>query len=230
MTTRLVLCDLDDALLDREGTFRRWVAGFLAAQGADARSDPALRQWFIEEDQQGRRPRAELFAGARALLGLAQPVEELVEAFYRDFAALFVLDPAVGAALDTLREEGWRIAIVSNGTAAQELKIRATGLDRRVDAWCVSGIEGCWKPQVRFLEIAAARCGVPLARSWLIGDSPEADIGGAQAAGIPSVWLRRGRSWSLPGFTPTLEADSFPEAVELMLAAQLPAGRPRVGD
>ena len=210
----LLLCDMDDTLLDRAGTFQRWVAGFLGDRGAGASHEG----WFIEQDRQGRRPRAELFSAAKERLGLEEPVDDLVAAFYRDFAAMFRLDPAVAAALARARRRGWRIAIVSNGTPAQELKIFASGLDTAVDAWCISGIEGCWKPQVRLLEIAAERCAVPLAQAWMIGDSPEADIGGAQAAGIPSAWLRRGRTWPLPGFAPTLEADSFPEAVDLVLA------------
>lgn len=210
----LLLCDMDDTLLDRAGTFQRWVAGFLEDRGAAA----SHAGWFIEHDRQGRCPRAELFAAAKQRLGLREPVEDLVASFYRDFAAMFRLDPAVASALARARRSGWRIAIVSNGTPAQEPKIFASGLDAAVDAWCISGIEGCWKPQVRLLEIAAQRCGVPLAQAWMIGDSPEADIGAAQAAGIPSVWLRRGRTWPMSGFAPTLQADSFPEAVDLILA------------
>ena len=51
----------------------------------------------------------------------------------------------------------------------------------------------------------------------MIGDSPEADIGAAVAAGIDSVWLRLGRSWSLQGYKPTAEADTFAEAVAIVL-------------
>jgi putative hydrolase of the HAD superfamily len=209
----LLLCDMDDTLLDRAGTFQRWVTGFLDQRDAEA----SHAGWFIEQDRQGRRPRAELFSAAKQRLGLPEAVEDLVAAFYRDFAAMFQLDPAVASALARARRSGWRIAIVSNGTPAQEPKIFASGLDAAVDAWCISGIEGCWKPQVRLLEIAAQRCAVPLAQAWMIGDSPEADIGGAWAAGIPSVWLRHDRAWPLPDFAPTLEADSFPEAVDLVL-------------
>ena len=46
-----------------------------------------------------------------------------------------------------------------------------------------------------------------LAGAWLVGDSPEADIGGANALGLPSVWLHRGRRWSDPRYAPTRTAD-----------------------
>lgn len=215
----LLLADLDDTILDRAGTFDLWVGVFLQTHGLD----PGLRAWLVDEDQQGRRPRAELFGALKAAVkdpaALPESVDDLVTTFYRDFGAMFRCDPTVAAAIGRLRSRGWRVAVVTNGTAAQERKIFAAGLQRRVDAWAVSGIEGCWKPQVRLLEIAAERAGESLARAWMVGDNPEADIGGAHAAGIPSVWLRRGRPWPLTEFRPTSEADSFPEAVDLVLAA-----------
>ena len=53
----------------------------------------------------------------------------------------------------------------------------------------------------------------------MIGDSAEADIGGARNAGLPGVWLHRGRPWPLTAFWPDHTADSFPRAVQIVLAA-----------
>ena len=55
--------------------------------------------------------------------------------------------------------------------------------------------------------------------AWMIGDNADADIGAAHAAGIRSVWLRHGRPWPREDFAPTYEADSFPEAVEMVFSA-----------
>ena len=52
----------------------------------------------------------------------------------------------------------------------------------------------------------------------MIGDNPDSDIGAAHAAGIRSVWLRHGRPWPREDFAPTHEADSFPEAVDMVLS------------
>lgn len=108
---------------------------------------------------------------------------------------------------------------MTNGSPSQEDKILATGLHELVDTWCISEVEGCRKPEVRLLQIAADRCGEPLDSALMIGDNPESDIGAAHAAGIRSVWLRHGRTWSHPDFAPTYQADSFPEAVELVMSA-----------
>ena len=70
----------------------------------------------------------------------------------------------------------------------------------------------------RLLAVAAERTGLGLDDSWMIGDNPDTDIGAANDAGIKSVWLRIGRSWPREDFAPTYEADTFPEAVDLVLA------------
>lgn len=52
----------------------------------------------------------------------------------------------------------------------------------------------------------------------MIGDSPEADIGGAAAVGLPSVWLHRGRTWSDVRFAPSRTVDGLIAAVATVLA------------
>jgi putative hydrolase of the HAD superfamily len=63
------------------------------------------------------------------------------------------------------------------------------------------------KPNPRIFEIAARRGRMRLGGAWMVGDSPEEDIGGASALGLRSVWLHRGRSWTQPRYSPTYTAD-----------------------
>ena len=42
---------------------------------------------------------------------------------------------------------------------------------------------------------------------------------GARNAGLPAVWLHRGRPWPLTAFQPGQVAGSFPDAVRIVLAA-----------
>ena len=53
----------------------------------------------------------------------------------------------------------------------------------------------------------------------MIGDSPEADIGGAATIGIPSVWIHRGRQWTERRFGPTRIAEGAIQAVAAVLTA-----------
>jgi len=205
----LLLCDLDDTLVDRAGAFAAWARGFVNAR----RLPPDALDWLIEHDEHGFRPRPRFFAGVRHHFGLPDPVPRLQADFYGVFPGLCRLGPGVPEALVTLRATGWRVAVVTNGSPSQEDKICATGLDCLVDTWCISSIEGVRKPHPRLLEIAAERCGESLEGAWLVGDAPAADIGAAHAAGLPSVWLNRGRTWPRNDYKPTFQAATFGEAV-----------------
>ena len=109
--------------------------------------------------------------------------------------------------------------VVTNGTVEQqERRLRHTGLDREVGGWVISGGVGVRKPHPAVFRLAAARAGQPLDGAWMIGDSAEADISGARGAGLPGIWLHRGRPWPFTGFEPGHVADSFPHAVDIVLA------------
>jgi len=211
----VLLCDLDDTLVDRGAAFARWAAEFAAQHG---QSDDFV-EWLFEIDDAGFGPRPEFFVSIHERLALAQTVDELIADYYRAFLPQFRSDDAVRAALASARAQGWSIAIVTNGPDTQHDKIHHAGLEPLVDAWCVSSVEGHWKPDARLLELAAERCNLTLDGAWMIGDNPDSDIGAAHAAGIRSVWLRHGRPWPRADFAPTYEADSFPEAVDLVLSA-----------
>jgi FMN phosphatase YigB (HAD superfamily) len=89
-------------------------------------------------------------------------------------------------ALARLRDQGWRLAIVTNGSPDNQLgKIHRTGLADCVDAWVVSGELGVRKPARKIFDAAARRCGASLADGgWAIGDSPALDVVGGRAAGL----------------------------------------------
>ena len=123
-----------------------------------------------------------------------EPVEELWGRYRRRMPHLVRCRPEVLDGLSRLRTAGWRVAIVTNGTADNQLgKIRNTGLADAVDAWVLSGAEGIRKPDTRLFEIAAQRCGTTLAKGgWMVGDNLVADVGGGQGAGLRTIWIDRG--------------------------------------
>jgi putative hydrolase of the HAD superfamily len=212
----LLLCDLDDTLLDRVAIFRAWANEFASSQ----QMDQDLVDWLIAEDEAGYRPRADLWALVKDRLSLEGSVEDLVSSFQDQFVHFMRCEDSVVGALVEAREAGWAIAIVTNGDAFQHHKVAHANLSPLVDAVCVSGVEGWRKPDPRIFELAAERCGVALSTSWMIGDNPETDVGGAVACGIRSIWLPCGRDWPGDlGFRPTHTANSFAEAVGHVLGA-----------
>jgi putative hydrolase of the HAD superfamily len=212
----LLLIDLDDSLIDRSGSFAAWARGFCAECGRDGDLD-----WLIEQDRNGYADRGELFALVRERFGLAETVDELLER-YREEHPRHTIPPSPEALerLELLRASGWRVGVVTNGHPVQLVKLAAAGLTERVDACVVSEIAGVRKPDPRIFRLAAERCGASLDGAWMAGDNPDADLRGAHALGLRTIWFRLGRTWTEQDFEPTLAVDSLEEALAHL--AQLP--------
>lgn len=212
----LLLLDLDNTLLDRVGPFRRWAEGFLAEIGAPE-SDV---EWLLSVDADGLTNRWDVADAIRDRYALRIPSIDLVEALYDGVVENTRLDPLIACALRIADDAGWVPVAISNGTTRQqERKIRETGLDRYLADWVISEEAGVSKPNPRIFALAAERVRMRLRGAWMVGDSPEADIGGAAAVGLPSVWLHRGRRWMERRYAPTRTADGLIPALAAVLAS-----------
>ncbi|NJP32463.1 HAD family hydrolase [Micromonospora thermarum] len=212
----LLLLDLDNTLLDREGPFRAWGEQFLASIGAPA----ADIDWLLSIDADGLTDRWDIADAIRDRYALRIPSIDLVEELHDGVVAYTRLDPLVACALRIADGAGWVPVVVTNGAVRQQdAKIRGTGLDRYVADWVISEEAGVSKPNPRIFALAAQRVRMPLRGAWVIGDGPEADIGGAAAIGLPSVWLHRGRTWTDGRFAPTYTVDGLIAAVATVLGA-----------
>lgn len=211
----LLLCDLDDTLLDRAGPFRRWSEAFLRKRGVYS---PERLAWMLKVDDRGRIRRWQMLDEIRLGLGLEESVDEMLKDYEATFAPEFTpVDPAVASALDRARSSGWKVGVVTNGDQIQAEKMTRAGLWQHVDQLIASDLEGVQKPDPELFRIAARRLGGTLEGAWMIGDQPVTDIAGAIAAGIESVWVRLEPDWPDHGFVPTLIASSTPEAIGMVL-------------
>ncbi|GAB3697078.1 HAD family hydrolase [Nocardiopsis oceani] len=197
--TSLALFDLDNTLVDRAAGLWAWAAEFCAEHGITSEEV----RWIERADGDGLVPKEEFFSRVRERYALADTVPELWARYRERHPALIPPLPGALTGLGALREEGWRIGVVSNGFAdVQHRTLRHSGVAERVDAWAVSGAEDVRKPDRRLFEIAAERCGSALEDGgWMVGDSPAADVVGGRRAGLGTVWVDRGSPWpeGLPG-------------------------------
>ncbi|MFF3671082.1 HAD family hydrolase [Microtetraspora malaysiensis] len=186
---RLALFDLDNTLVDLDEAFRAWVEEFADKHQLEA----GAVDWLIALDRDGYPHREVFFTKVREHFGLSESVEELWSRYRRQMPHLVHCRPEVLNGLARLRASGWRVAIITNGMADNQLgKIQQTGLAEAVDAYALSGAEGIRKPEAGLFEIAAKRCGVTLAEGgWMIGDNLTADIAGGRAAGLRTIWVDR---------------------------------------
>ena len=213
----LLFLDLDNTLVDRAGAFRTWAAAYLRERG----DSPDLLEEMVVADGDGLHHQPGVAAAITRLLGLAPHEQDAIITTLRAGVVRHLqLVPDAEAALAAARAAGWRPFIVTNGVVAQqEAKIHTLGLDALVDGWVVSDGVGFTKPDPRIFDVAAERAGGELAGAWMIGDSAEADIAGAHAAGLASVYLSRGREWTPDIEPPTAFADSLLDAVRTATSA-----------
>ncbi len=216
----LLLLDLDNTLVDRDAAFRSALAAFLDEHALPASDVDRL----MSVDASGYTPRQAVAGFMADRYGTRVP-ETAVRALLDHGAADRVVLPAPARdALARAVDTGWTCVIVTNGlTAQQEAKIRSSGLDAAVHGWVVSEEVGHRKPAAEIFEAAAAAVRASLRDAWVVGDSPQADIGGAHHLGLRSVWVSGGRPWPGQPFRPTHVAHDAASAIDLVLAA--PASR-----
>ena len=188
----LALLDLAGTLVDREAGFRVWAQALIKDH---ALGDEALA-WLTATDL-AVKERDRFFA----LVSQRFPAVGNVTALWDDYRArmphLTPLFSGVLDALTRLRQQGWRLGVVTNGRVDNQLsKLRRSGVLDLLDGWCVSEETGIRKPDPQVFLLARARCGVPAKDlCWVVGDDPDLDIAGGQASGMPTVWVSHGRAW-----------------------------------
>lgn len=214
----LLFVDLDNTISDRVAAFRRWAESYLADRYGLV--DPTLVDEMERIDGDGLRDKKMVADDLAQLLELsASEHEQIVAVLRAGSLAELRQSPGHNEALDKAHAAGYLPFIVTNGVVAQqEGKIAKLGLAEHIIGNVISDGVGVRKPNPEIFRIAARRAGYTLAGAWMIGDSAEADVEGAAAAGIDSVWLRRGRVYPEGLARPTLIADSFIEAIDLVLA------------
>jgi putative hydrolase of the HAD superfamily len=99
--------------------------------------------------------------------------------------------PDSAATLRALREAGIRTVVVSNWDWSLHERLQETGLAEIVDGAVASAEIGSAKPDGAIFRAALALAGTAPGRTWHVGDTPEADVEGARAAGLRPILIDR---------------------------------------
>jgi putative hydrolase of the HAD superfamily len=150
-------------------------------EGADAASLAGLRARCAE----AMRP---------ALPGV--PLPDLLAALME--ALRFFAYPDAVPALTALRAAGIRTVVVSNWDASLHERLTETGLAVLVDGALASAEVGAAKPDGAIFAAALELAGTAPHDTWHVGDSLEADVEGARAAGLTAVLIDRSGTGEAP--------------------------------
>jgi len=193
----LVLFDLDDTLCDsRLAQARRLRHAFALAVEAAGLDNAPDYDAMIRTARALAEPEADHFADVFAQFGV--PGDEPVS-IAREWISANRLHGLeyFHDAIETLRavresHTGRRIGIITNGPAwIQRPKVELLGVAEHVDFVIISGEFGAHKPDPSIFR-EGLRLGLAEAeQAVFIGDNPLADVAGAHASGLTSIWIEQ---------------------------------------
>ena len=195
-----VLFDLDDTLFDQ----RHWLAGawrVVAAVGEGHGFDVAAFHAALVDIAAEGSARGGIIDRALARVGArALDVGPFVDAFKSHRPRRLPLYPGVHETLDQLRRLVPLGLVTDGDPGIQRSKLAALELDDTFDVVVLSDELGRdrRKPHAAPFQAALAGLGVEAARAVFVGDRPDKDVGGAQAAGLFAVRVRTGEYAALP--------------------------------
>ena len=138
------------------------------------------------------------FEQIMASLFRAKGITEGVEALGKNAAQLFRicsldyvnLYPGVLEALAVLRQQGYRLWLLSNAQRVfTEYELRHLGLGQQLDGICISSDYRCRKPDIRFFRALLREQKLDSTKCLMIGNDLDTDIAGAKAAGLATLYL-----------------------------------------
>ena len=212
MLPRAILFDLDDTLISAyrqpelawiaiAGEFAADLGGLAPASVATAVA-AAAEEFWSDEDRH-RRGRLNLLDARRDVVldgfsrlvrdGATVPdatVATRMAARYNSYREeQMYLFPHAHEVVDTLRDAGVKLALITNGAAGpQRAKVERFELTHRFHHIQIEGEHGFGKPEERAYRHALSVLGVEAHETWMVGDNLEWEIMAPQRLGIHGIW------------------------------------------
>jgi putative hydrolase of the HAD superfamily len=177
----------DVSITDLEAGFRR----SFAAAPPMAFPGVALEQISTLEKQWWRNLVSQVFAGLGSFPRFDDYFEALFQLFARAEAWTLYADTL--ATLEQLKGRGFTVGVISNFDSRLLGLLNGLGISPFIDAVVISTQAGAAKPAQKIFAHALTHAGVRAENAVHIGDSYEADVVGAQAAGLTPVLVDRRR-------------------------------------
>jgi 2-haloacid dehalogenase len=215
------------ATFDCYGTLIDWNAGIRAALGGiwpDDDPEALLASYHEFEpglEADGTRSYREVLGHAVAEVATMRrlAVPDGADAALADSVPSWKPFPEVPASLGRLREDGWRLAILSN-TDADYLDASLRSIGVPVDERVVASDIGSYKPAFAHWETFFRRTGADRAGHVHVAASLFHDVEPAAALGLACVWINRlGESSQVPRAGELRDLSGLPEMLERLVPA-----------
>ncbi|MEZ2902451.1 HAD family hydrolase [Acinetobacter terrestris] len=204
MTIRAVLFDLDNTLTHRDQSIlahSQHLANTYQQQLQHA--EISQIQSIIRRIDNGGYPKKELLTHPSIAASVAYALqhelnwnslpdfEELTQFWFQQFGLSAVAMPGANSLLAELKQQGYKLAVVSNGGHATRLTIlQGLGFSHYFDEIISSELVGMSKPNPEIFLHTSRQLDVKPQHCLFIGDHPVNDIQGATLAGMKALWLK----------------------------------------
>ncbi|HEY2492668.1 MAG TPA: HAD family hydrolase [Paenibacillus sp.] len=200
MDLKAVIFDLDNTLMDRDTTFRKFSEQFVSehlshlikSAQAEIVVDMKIR------DADGYRNKQQFFQELVDVLPWKNKVSAVdIEQFYNIHYMTHACRMAYAEeALMYCNHRGYAMGIITNGRQhIQQGKINKLQLIEHFHTVVISENTGIQKPAPEIYQMALDQLGVTADQAVFVGDHPRNDIWGPDQVGIRGIWLRRNHIW-----------------------------------
>lgn len=193
-TIQAVLFDLDQTLLDRTTSLKRFLNWQVDCLQLVPKSEKEkFIQCFLELDANGTVWKDVVYRQLIRKFKMAQfntqeLEQQLLNSYIQDFHQFCVAFEGVDTVIHTLFEAGYSLGLISNGkTPFQENNFQALGLSEYFSCVLVSEAVGLRKPQAEIFKMACQQLNVLPEQCIMIGDNEIADIQGAKNIGMQTI-------------------------------------------
>ncbi len=197
---KAILWDVDGTLLDFAAAERAAVRTGFARRGLGTCTDEMLAAYsrinvkYWEALERGEMTKPEILVGRFreffALYGIDPAVAPAFNADYQlDLGDTIVFRPGALETVQALKGRVLQCAVTNGTKIAQQRKLARSGLDALLDAVFISEDLGVEKPNPGFFDrVFEFLDGVSREEALIVGDSLTSDIRGGVNAGIPTAW------------------------------------------
>ena len=203
MTIRAVLFDLDNTLTHRDQSILAYSQHLAHTYQQQLQHDQISQiPSIIRRIDNGGYPKKELLThpsiAASVAYALLQELnwnsvpklDELTQFWFQQFGLSAVAMPGANSLLAELKQQGYKLAIVSNGGHATRLTIlQGLGFSHYFDEIISSELVGISKPNPEIFLHTSRQLNIVPENCLFIGDHPVNDIQGATQAGMKALWL-----------------------------------------
>lgn len=208
MLPKAIFFDLDDTIISYDGAselaWQRVCDSFTITQNCCFNSEALLnsvkqvKEWYWGDPERHRIGRMDIIKARRDIVKMAldnlgyldeESAIEMANEYSKLQNELISLFPNSIETLNMLKENGIRMALITNGSKAKQWeKINRFCLSNYFEMCFIEEEIGFGKPDVRVFQVALSKMELNAEDTWMVGDNLIWDIEAPQKLGIYSIW------------------------------------------